>query len=314
MKIDSCLLPPAEPVLWERCKQSLLGELWRLREQEQLRGGGSALGWIHHMRACTLRNIRLTQSCLVLVLTGEKTLLSGSGQGKVLSAGGALFLPAEEAISCMNIPGANEPYLALTVSFDAALLNRVRQRLMVTDKAQNGRSATQKTQDIAPLLECLHTFLRLLPVDDDPMLALMQQEQMVYILWKLGAPVFAMSHQLVNQIRALVEVAPHYSWSATGLAERLFMTERTLRRHLDTLGTSPSELIRISRLHCGLGMLMRQEMPVSEVAAHCGYASPSRFAARFRDQFGIAPSELLASRKKAGPQPRKNVHFKVKSL
>jgi len=34
--------------------------------------------------------------------------------------------------------------------------------------------------------------------------------------------------------------------------------------------------------------------PLKQVAMACGYQSPSRFAARFRQRFGTLPSELRA--------------------
>ena len=34
---------------------------------------------------------------------------------------------------------------------------------------------------------------------------------------------------------------------------------------------------------------------ISDIAAACGYASPSRFAARFRQHYGLSPRELRAT-------------------
>lgn len=297
----TCLLAPA-PALWERWQPLLLHEVERLREEEDFQGGRCDMGWIHHARACTLRNIRLAQSCLVLVLEGEKALLSGGAQWGTVPAGGALFLPRGTVVSCVNTPKADKDYLAVTVGFGAPLLDSVQQRLAMARDALHPDAGT--VRDTAPLLEGLHTFLRLLPAADDPMLARMQQEQMVYSLWKGGVPVFTGSPRLVSEIRALVESAPHDAWSAPKLAERLFMSERTLRRHLSGLSTSPSELVRISRLHCGLDMLMRERIRIGDVAAHCGYSSPSRFASRFQELFGVSPSDVQASHNSAPRQLR----------
>lgn len=296
----SCLFAPCPaPSLRKEWRQEFSRELARLRERGDLLGDRCALGWIHHARACTLRNIRLSQSCLVLVLEGEKTLLSGGTRQGAVEEGGALFVPAGESVSCINTPAPGGDYLALTVSFSSQVLNSVRQRLAPGDAAPSDRSKVEAARDITPLLGCVYAFLRYLPVQGDPMLALMQQEQMVYILWKSGVPVFAGPHRLVSEIRSLVEAAPHYGWSAPELADRLFMSERTLRRHLGELGTSPSELVRVSRLHYGLGLLMREGMAVSEAASRCGYSSPSRFAARFQELFGLSPAKVASSCRKA---------------
>ena len=36
--------------------------------------------------------------------------------------------------------------------------------------------------------------------------------------------------------------------------------------------------------------------PLSDVAAACGYLSPSRFTAAFRQRFGVTPSQLRQQR------------------
>lgn len=41
-----------------------------------------------------------------------------------------------------------------------------------------------------------------------------------------------------------------------------------------------------------LGLLQGSDLPVAMVAAEVGYASPSRFALRFRARFGLSPGAI----------------------
>lgn len=294
MTTPSCLL---EPFTASDGLARIRDELLRLRGRE-LGGCGTSLGWIHNQHACTLRNLRLSHSCLVLVLEGRKVLLHTGPEPLVVETGGLLFIPAGREISCANEPAKGGDYLALTLSFAPELLERVQRKAPVEARLLSGeRLDTRKlAEDRKRLAASLETFLRLLPDDDDPSLPLMQQEQIAYLLWRLGVPVFTSQHYLLAHIRVLVENCPDAQWSAHGLAEHLHMSERTLRRQLERLGTSPSEQIRLGRLHRGLDLLMRADVRVGEVALSCGYSSQSRFAERFREQFGIPPGEVVASR------------------
>ena len=41
-----------------------------------------------------------------------------------------------------------------------------------------------------------------------------------------------------------------------------------------------------------LGLLQATDLPVGVIAAEVGYASPSRFAVRFRARFGLSPRDI----------------------
>ena len=57
-------------------------------------------------------------------------------------------------------------------------------------------------------------------------------------------------------------------------------------------GTSLFSYSRRARLERARTMLLEQHLSVSYVARSVGYANPSKFAAAFRRQFGMSPSEL----------------------
>ena len=81
-------------------------------------------------------------------------------------------------------------------------------------------------------------------------------------------------------------------WSSDAIARSLAMSEATLRRRLAAEGVTLRELIADVRMASALVLLQATSRPVSEIASAVGYDSPSRFAVRFRDRFGFAPTAV----------------------
>ena len=79
------------------------------------------------------------------------------------------------------------------------------------------------------------------------------------------------------------------------LAEALGMSESTLKRKLKPLvKATPVEFIRERRLERAAALLRGHAGTVGEVAAQVGFGSPSYFSRRFRDYYGVPPSEFGA--------------------
>jgi AraC family transcriptional regulator, regulatory protein of adaptative response / DNA-3-methyladenine glycosylase II len=87
----------------------------------------------------------------------------------------------------------------------------------------------------------------------------------------------------------------------SGLAQRLAVTERHLRRLLlAELGTTPIALARTTRLQTARRLLAETDMPVTEIAFASGFASVRQFNASFREAYGRPPTALRAR----VPRPR----------
>jgi AraC family transcriptional regulator of adaptative response / DNA-3-methyladenine glycosylase II len=79
----------------------------------------------------------------------------------------------------------------------------------------------------------------------------------------------------------------------TGLADRLAVTERHLRRLLlAELGAGPLALARTTRLQTARRLLAETSMPVTEIAFASGFASVRQFNASFQESYGQPPSAL----------------------
>ena len=81
-------------------------------------------------------------------------------------------------------------------------------------------------------------------------------------------------------------------WTAADLSRALGMSGATLRRRLAEEGTGLSALMTDLRMNRALGLLQATDLPVGVIAAEVGYASPSRFAVRFRARFGLSPRDI----------------------
>jgi AraC-like DNA-binding protein len=80
--------------------------------------------------------------------------------------------------------------------------------------------------------------------------------------------------------------------AASGVSSRTIQI--AFRRHLDTTPTAYLRKVRLDLAHAELlAASPDSEITVTEVAYRWGFSSPSRFAERYRAEFGRLPSEML---------------------
>ena len=70
------------------------------------------------------------------------------------------------------------------------------------------------------------------------------------------------------------------------------MFVRPLHRGKGIAGRLLRAVLEETRLARALTLIQTTNLPLKHIADDCGYLSPSRFAARFRQRFGSLPSEL----------------------
>jgi AraC family transcriptional regulator of adaptative response / DNA-3-methyladenine glycosylase II len=98
----------------------------------------------------------------------------------------------------------------------------------------------------------------------------------------------------------------------SGLAQRLTVTERHLRRLLlAELGTTPIALARTTRLQTARRLLAETDMPVTEVAFASGFASVRQFNASFREAYGRPPTALRARVAPPPKPPARGAHPRI---
>ncbi len=83
------------------------------------------------------------------------------------------------------------------------------------------------------------------------------------------------------------------------LASRIGVSERTLQRDFHrVMGTSPARFYQWIRLNAARRLLLQTDLPMTDVAAACGFEDRSAFSRAFRTRFDSAPSVLRGEDRK----------------
>ena len=94
----------------------------------------------------------------------------------------------------------------------------------------------------------------------------------------------------LNHIQNWIDLAKQTKWSASTLAGKCGVSERTLRRHFHKLfGKNPKIWLAEQRLR-NANELLRDGCSVKETSSALGYKQPNNFARSYRGQTGIYPS------------------------
>ncbi len=90
----------------------------------------------------------------------------------------------------------------------------------------------------------------------------------------------------------LAEVAKDHGYEASAIAQHLHVSERHLRRHIRaTMGCALGVWLDERRLTDAIPLL-RSNRTLKEVASDLGFKQQSHFTRKFKNRYGIAPSEF----------------------
>ncbi|MGE6793804.1 AraC-type DNA-binding protein [Pseudomonas guineae] len=78
------------------------------------------------------------------------------------------------------------------------------------------------------------------------------------------------------------------------LAQQMHCSPRTLRRHLQELGTHYQELLDELRFEHAKALLSQEDWPICRIAEHLGYSETASFRHAFQRWSGVAPSRFRA--------------------
>lgn len=90
----------------------------------------------------------------------------------------------------------------------------------------------------------------------------------------------------------MIESDTTFDWTLAHAARSFNMSEATLRRKLAAENTGFSEILSDTRMNRALGLIQTTTLPMAQVALEVGYDSPSQFAARFKERFGVNPRHV----------------------
>lgn len=105
--------------------------------------------------------------------------------------------------------------------------------------------------------------------------------------------------EIARSVREIIEKSPHESNDVRKLAPGYGVSATTLNRYFETLyGTTVSAYVRRRRMQKScelLGLGMR----VADVSITVGYSNPSKFAAAFKRETGMTPTEYRLMKKRS---------------
>lgn len=195
--------------------------------------------------------------------------------------GALVLMPAQLALDVENHPAGDRPYRATGLLIPAGIA-------VPTGPSTPGATSDQRT---------LAAFDRALDLMRRPGVpqSIRNHSVLEVLLWldavglrlpPAGPP------ELADRIRNHVGQDLAHDWTAPELALAMATSEATLRRRLAAAGTGLAQLLTDLRMNRALGLLQCTDLPVAVIALEVGYASPSRFALRFRERFGLSPRDV----------------------
>ncbi|MEN9521105.1 MAG: hypothetical protein RLZZ381_3693 [Cyanobacteriota bacterium] len=102
----------------------------------------------------------------------------------------------------------------------------------------------------------------------------------------------------IYQARELLLQNWENTLSILEIARQVGLSDRSLRRGFQSIfGVSPIAYLINYRLKQAEQILRDQDLTIAQVARKVGYSSPSRFAAAFKQRFGISPGECMKGKK-----------------
>jgi AraC-like DNA-binding protein len=264
-----------------------------------VRQGVGITAHVLQLRGLEILRMRVEQPALILVDRGIKAVRTERGATVRALPGQAIILGGNQTVDFTNFVPDGVHYEARWLLFDTALLDDAyyaSRAAQIASPARNPASArllAKVSDDLADAFEKARRALA--PVSGLPD-AIARQRLLEVMHWLLEEGVVlrsALVHPSVSiKVRALIAGRLDIDWTAERIATELALSEATLRRRLASEGTSLSELLVDARMATALTLLQATTQAVSEIALAVGYESPSRFAIRFRQRFGFAPTDV----------------------
>ncbi|APR78922.1 Transcriptional regulator, AraC family protein [Minicystis rosea] len=248
-----------------------------------------AAGHIVQRSDLTSRRLVVEQATLILVEEGRKRIRWSGGEC-VACAGEALSLQAGEVVDISNTPGASGTYRALWIVWCSELL--------AMSGAARRHSSPRVAQHTALGDAFRASYYRAFDglSDADGLPASIATHRLQEVLLWLAERGFHFPQtapaSLGQQVRRLLSADPSAEWSMERVAHETATSIPTLRRKLSAEGIVFRDLVQDVRMSHALSLLQNTDAPVLHVALAAGYASASRFTARFRARFGYLPTDI----------------------
>lgn len=237
------------------------------------------------------RHLVATDPSLVLVTKGAKVIRHAGVEIRA-GAGDVVGVPAGIACDVINAVEGAEDYVALALTFDRDLLAAL-------PVGMDAPPAIVRPVHIAAPPDGFRAALLRAAEAAEPDSGLPRAvarhriaEPLTWLPDLIGGRLAAPPPTLPMRLRALLGADPGHPWSGAEAARRLGMSGSAMRRHLAEAGSGFAEILADVRMSRALVLLQTGSSPIAAIAAEVGYQSQSRFAVRFRQRFGFAPTAM----------------------
>jgi len=243
--------------------------------------------------------IRVERPALIRVDRGIKTVKPERGPAVRVLPGQGVLLAGGQTVDFHNRVTDGERYEARWLMFGGTVLADA-YYLAAAERASPADAAIAPARALrhipAGLEDAFDRARSSLAPDPSRPDAVVRQQLLEVAHWLLADGLVLRVPQddarISGRIRAMLSTRLDGDWSAPAIANALAMSEATLRRRLAAEGVTLRELIADVRMASALILLQATSRQVSDIALAVGYDSPSRFAVRFRDRFGFAPTAV----------------------
>lgn len=244
--------------------------------------------------------LRMPVAALVVVIEGTKELVWGAKRRRT-RAGEAIVLPSGAHLDVVNVPDpATGVYRALCISFARPLVIEAA-RLWPSLTAPRPAPDGTVLLDGALVSAIVHAAEAL--SGGGPASRRVVEHRILEILLVLAekgalpiTPKYV-DRSVAEAVRLMIRHRLDHAWSPAVVAERLSMSEATLRRRLRSEGETLRQILLSERMNAARLILAERDADVAEAIAATGYSSRSHFARHFQEAFGEPPSAVRGSRR-----------------
>lgn len=235
-----------------------------------------------------IRNVPIIKPLLICILGGRKELgraTTTCGEGEFI------FLSNTHRVDMRNLSQQGTGYFSLLLEFEYGDFSEF--------DTLAGEPCDFFSGPISPLLELTLTQFVELSASAPESLWAHRRREILQVFYHLGyTQVSRISEPpgLTTKVEEIISKDLASELGAEQVAKQLAMSDSSMRRKLSAEGTGFQAIKDRIKLGHGLYMLQTTALSVGQVAHACGYQSQSRFTDKFKDLYGLTPTQLRKTR------------------
>lgn len=238
-----------------------------------------------------LDNIFNSSTLIVLILAGSKTVQLEDKSYFTANAGQLVIISPREFITVENKPEKDEAYKALCISYPYIDNTIGSQHEFDIPFSSLYQFVNTLPNELVSSIVNLDSFINSDSVPD----VIKHHKAMEPLVWlqALGVNLnFQSKNSLYGNVKELIESDLSYRWQVSDIAKKFYYSETTLKRKLQSLGTSFTKILLNTRLEHGLFLLQTTNKAIAQISLDCGFSTPSHFTASFKNRFSIIPKKV----------------------